>query len=231
MSKVSSTFNNSFPPGCQKASVPILQLQILCSLLIDGCDLQIKGLSQLSKTIAQIVMYKYRKMTGHSSSVTSLCRHVKERETPVPVYVGLKLYASLHRKTVIQCFFSLGLSISYDRCLSICNNISLNMLKKCNLEDVFVASHLTLETFTIIAKDNIDLNAISTKVKKHFHGISMTTMQFPSNENQGVKQNVVYDLSLPDNNKKLALPEDYEIISEPPYQKKCHFLNQCVQST
>ena len=37
MPKISNTFNNSFPPDCQKASVPI-QLQILCSLLIDGCD-------------------------------------------------------------------------------------------------------------------------------------------------------------------------------------------------
>ena len=65
------------------------------------------------------------------------------------------------------------------------------MLKKCDLEGVFVASHLTRETITIIAKDNIDLNPISTKVKKHFHGICMTTMQFPLKENQGVKQNVI----------------------------------------
>ena len=76
MSKVSNTFNNYFPADYQKASVPI-QLQILCSLLTDGCDLQIKGLTQSSKTIAQLVT--------HSPSVTSLRRPVKERETPVPV--------------------------------------------------------------------------------------------------------------------------------------------------
>ena len=61
------------------------------------------------------------------------------------------------------------------------------MLKKYDLKGVFVASHLNFETFTIIAKDNIDLNAISIKVKKHFHGICVTTMQFPLKENQGVK--------------------------------------------
>ena len=164
-----------------------IQFQVLCSLLTDGCDPQIKVFIQSSKTIAQLVMYQYRKMTGHSSSVTSLRRHVKERETPAPVYVGLKMYASLRTKTVIQRFFSLGLSISYDRCLSICNNISLNMLKKYELEGVFVAGHLTIETFTIISKDNIDPNAILTKVKKHVHGISMTIMQLPLKENQGMK--------------------------------------------
>ena len=93
------------------------------------------------------------------------------------------------------------------------------MLKKYDLEGVFVANHLNLEAFTIIAKDKIDLNAVSTKVKKHFHGISMTIMQFPSKENQGVKQNVIYELNLLRNSKKIALPEDYEIISEPLYRK------------
>ena len=122
-------------------------------------------------------------------------------------------YTSLRAKTFIQRFFSLGLPLSYDRCLSICNNIGLNILKKYDLELVFVASHLIHETFAIIAKDNIDLNAI------YFSGISMTTMQFPSKENQGVKQNVICDLSLLDNSKKLALPVDYEIISELPYRK------------
>ena len=96
-------------------------------------------------------------------------------------------------------------------------------MKKYKLEGVFVASYLTIETFTIIAKDNVDLNAISTKVKKHFHGITMTFMQSPSKENQGVKQNVTHDLSLLDNSKKLALPEDNEFISEPPYRKNTPF--------
>ena len=45
------------------------------------------------------------------------------------------------------------------------------MLKKYDLEGVFVASHLTLEKFTIIAKDKTDLKARSTKAKKDFYGI------------------------------------------------------------
>ena len=97
--------------------------------------------------------------------------------------------------------------------------MSLNLQqyqKKCDLEAVFVVTHLSVETFTIITKDNIGLNTISTKVKKRFHGISMKTMQVPSKENQGVKQNVIYSLRLLDNNKKLAVLEDHEIIRDPP---------------
>ena len=105
------------------------------------------------------------------------------------------------------------------------------MLKKYKLEVVFVASHLSIETFTSTAEDNVDLISISTKVKKHFHGISMTIMQFPSSENQCVKQNIIYDLSLLDNSKKLALPEDCEFMSEPPYRKNAPLSYQCVEST
>ena len=140
---------------------------------------------------------------------------LRREKTPATVYVGLKLYASLCTKTVFWRFFFLVLSISYDRCLSICNNINLNMLKKCDLKGVFVASHLTLEKFTIIARDNIDLNARSAKVKTHFHGIS----SFNRRKIRVWNKNVLYDLSFLDNSKKLTLPEDYEIISEPPYRK------------
>ena len=106
-------------------------------------------------------------MTGHSSSVISLSRHVKERETPVLVYVGLNLYASLRTKTVIQHLFSLGLSIPYDRCLSICNNISLNMLKNMNLNLHLLLAILPLKHLPLLQR--IILTSMLYKVKKHFH--------------------------------------------------------------
>ena len=120
-----------------------------------------------------------------------------ERNTCISLYWFKIACISSHKNCYSAFLFScLELSISYDSCLSICSNI------RYGIEGAFLASRLTLETFTIIAKDNIDLNAISTKVKKHFHGISITSMQFPSKEKQAVKQNVIYDLSLIDNSQK-----------------------------
>ena len=83
-----------------------------------AATLSFRGLvNQPSKTVSQLIMYQYRKMTGNSTNVTSLRRHPKDRETPIThIYVGLKLYAALRTKTVIQRLFSFGLSISYDRC-------------------------------------------------------------------------------------------------------------------
>ena len=80
---------------------------------------------------------------------------------------------------------------------------------------------MTIGTFTIIAKDNIDLNSRSTKVKQHFHGVSMTTMQFPTADNPGIEQHVLYDLSLKmDCYHKLELQNDYAVIQELPWKKK-----------
>ena len=45
-------------------------------------------------------------------------RHYKrERETPVTIYVGLKLYSTVRFKTIIGHLFHLGILISYDRVL------------------------------------------------------------------------------------------------------------------
>ena len=121
MAKVENEFSYSFPAECQEKSVPI-QLQTLCSLLIDGSDPQVVGFSQASLSVAQLIMYQYRK-TIPSKELSVNRRHCKERETPVAIYTGLKLYSCLRAKTVIQKLFFLGICISYERCLEICDHI------------------------------------------------------------------------------------------------------------
>ena len=105
---------------------------------------------------------------------------MKARETPVPIYIGIKLYATARSRTLIDKLFHRGICISYARVLDICDSISSLMLEKYEKEKVFVPQMLKLNVFTIIAKDNIDFNAKSTKVSRHFHGTSMTLMQFLS---------------------------------------------------
>ena len=61
-------------------------------------------------------------------------------------------------------------------------------MKKYERDGVFVASSFDFNVFTIIAKDNIDLNTRSTKVKHQIHGFTMTAMQFPDDEYDGIEQ-------------------------------------------
>ena len=58
---------------------------------------------------------------------------------------------------------------------------------------VFVGSNLKHNLFSIIETDNIDLNALSSKVKDHFQGSSLAQIQFPSTTNLGFNQEILYD--------------------------------------
>ena len=127
------------------------------------------------------------------------------------------MYATVRSKTLINRLFHLGICVSYERCLYICNVMAPSLLEDYNQDKVFIANTLKLKLFTIIAKDNIDLNASSTKVKQHFHGISMTTMQFPSKSNPGVVQETLYNFGAIPSNKKLKLPDEYICLKEIPY--------------
>ena len=139
-------------------------------------------------------------------------RHIKIRETPVPIYIGLTLM-TMRAKTVIQRLFSLGICISYQRRLQILNNIASMLLNKFDLEKVLVGNS-RLNQFTIIAKDNID-NAKSTKVEFHYH--SFMLMQFLTELFIGESQETLYDLSKQPTS-KLQLPESYSNFKELPFK-------------
>ena len=124
---------------------------------------------------------------GRKSIGTQVQYEEGTRETPLPIYVGLKLYATVRSKTLIDRLFNLGICVSYERCLEICNDMAISLLEKYNQNKVFIASTLKLKLFTIIAKDNIDLIASSTKIKQHFqydnHAISSSNKprNYPGN--------------------------------------------------
>ena len=44
--------------------------------------------------------------------------------------------------------------------------------------------------FSIIAKDNVDLNSSSNTAAGHYHGTSMTVLQFPLSTGQRKIQNI-----------------------------------------
>ena len=110
---------------------------------------------------------------------------MKERETPAIIYSTLKLYGTIRSKTLINHFFSLGLCLSYDRVLEITEELSDIQIKHYMNTNVFAPSPLKKNLFTVLAKDNIDFNATYSTAVQHFHGTSMTAMQFFSEENLG----------------------------------------------
>ena len=101
--------------------------------------------------------------------------------------------------------------------LNTCNNIAVSMLEKFDNDGIFTGNSRK-NLFTIIAKDNIDVNSKSTKVGQHYHLISMAIMQFLSNENYNGLQQTLYDLSKK-SSRRLELLERYTNFKQLPFKK------------
>ena len=130
MSEVTNSFQGTFPVNCQQESILFPHLN-LCSLLIDGTDPTPTNVSQAALSVSQLIMFSYKKQSKivqTNETLSANRRHLKKRETPFLFYVALKLM-TMTAKTIIQKLFLLGICISYDRCLDICNNIAVSMVK------------------------------------------------------------------------------------------------------
>ena len=180
MTSVQNQFENSFSANCQASSI-LIELLSLISMLIDGVNIDNEIFSQSALTSAQQIMFNFR--INKDKNVNSIRRHLKHKETPISIYITLKLYVLVRSKTLIERLHSLGICISYDRLLDITKDISETMLSQYERDGVFLPSVLKKDIFTMIAKDNVDFNAKSSTASKHFHGTSMSVLQFPSFEN------------------------------------------------
>ena len=98
MSTVQNRFKGTFSDDSQQNSIPI-RLLSLCSMLIDGFNPKDTGFSQPALTVSQLIMHVYKKKINRNPS-TIRRRHSKIRETPLSIYVGLKLYATVRSKTL-----------------------------------------------------------------------------------------------------------------------------------
>ena len=151
MSEVTNSFQGNLPVNRQQESIPFPLLS-LCSLLIDGADPTPTNVSQAALSVSQLIMFSYKKESKIvQTNETSLAnrRHLKKRETTLPLYVGLKLL-TMRAKTIIQKLFLLGICISCARCLDICNNIAVSMLEIFDNDGVFTRNS-GKNLFTIIA--------------------------------------------------------------------------------
>ena len=193
MSKVRNTFNTHFGDNSQISSVPI-ELLTLISVLIDGVDISNKTFSQSAVTCSQQIMYNFQK-NKRKKSVQST-RHFKYRETPAVTYVSVKIFSILRSKTLIEHFFMLGICIPYSRILDITKNIADCILQQYERDKVFLPEMLRELLFTIIAKDNVDLNSSSNTAAGHHHGTSMTALQFPLSTRPGKIRNIEYELTV-----------------------------------
>ena len=118
MLELRAMFTGSFDQDCQQKSVP-KSLLALVDMIHNGpniADHNSPNMSQATLSIAQLLQYNtFARRRPGSNAIY----HMKGRETPLPIYMGLTLHAKTRKRDLVDTLFSLGLSISYDRVLEI----------------------------------------------------------------------------------------------------------------
>ena len=206
----------SFNKDSQADSVPIA-LMTLMSMLVDGTTTENNVLSQGALTSAQ-VMYNFRKKSVKTK--TGNRRHPKSRETPLVKCNSLKLYSKTRSKTAIDDLHAPGLGISYQRVLDITKNLYHSQRRQYERDGVLVPCVMRKNVFTILAKDNIDLNARSTDAKSHYHGTSLSGLQYPNQENpESILLRTFEDLPTVFKNHKSDISAPFCTVNLPSYME------------
>ena len=212
-------FSGSFERNCQENSVPN-SLKTLVDMVLLGPSIENQSKNveqktrQTSLTVSQLIYFnsiRHRKAAGEQS------RHNIDRETPLPLYIGLKLYASTRKKDLVDIMFELGMCISYDRVLQLATDLGNGVCERFEAENVVCPVNLKQGLFTAGALDNCDHNPSSTTAQDSFHGTSVSLFQFPTNEVPGDDRGIVaIDANSPREGRKKILPLLESYTNVPP---------------
>ena len=220
MFKVKMGFNGPFDARCQEESVPV-SLLALVSMVLNGPNIESQSScstgSQHALTLSQLLLYNSSKR--HRNEPTDSFRHNQERETPVPIYIGMMVHSKTRKRELVDILFSLGLSISYDRVLSISTELGNKVCYHYQHENVVCPPTLKGNIFTTAAVDNIDHNTTSISACDSFHGTGISLFQHPDDNHIGFERE---SISVPDDShstNKLYLPESYTTVPPVPVCK------------
>ena len=78
-------------------------------------DVNAKARIKVACTISQLICSNASKQDSQALSLYQR----KERETPFPLYIALKLHANSRQKAAIATFHALGISVSYGRVINV----------------------------------------------------------------------------------------------------------------
>ena len=178
ISKLENSFDGHFDGSSQISSVPKIFL-LLIMLLIDGCASMTP--SQEALSVAQLITYHAKiNQKGHKKQ-----RHKKFQETPLMIYTGLKVFFLTRSRKLIDGFFKIGLSVSYDRVLEVTKIMYQNLHQAYTTHGCFFPRILKKKLFSVWLKDNVDVNPKANFAKSSYHGTSSSMIQFVTKEEKG----------------------------------------------
>ncbi len=109
-----------------------------------------KDLKCAVTSIAQVLVFNSAQRSRKNSITV---RHSPDRETRLPLHLGLLLYSRTRKRDLIDTLFEMGLSVSYDRVLQLSTdigNVVIDQFEEDGCPAVLKGGLFTTTTSTII---------------------------------------------------------------------------------
>jgi hypothetical protein len=192
MMMIEHSFDGSFDQDCPHNSVP-KSLLSLVNMILYGPNIKTQAsnanATQAGLSIAQLLQYNSysrRRKGPHQHK-----RHSRKRETPLPIYLGLSVHAKTRSRELVDNLYDLGLSVSYDRVMSISTDLGNGVCRRFEEEKLVCPTNLRKRLFTTAAIDSIDHNPSSTTASDSFHGTGISLFQHVSTDCPGIDREIV----------------------------------------
>ncbi|CAG9762637.1 unnamed protein product [Ceutorhynchus assimilis] len=183
--------------------------------------------SKPAVTICQLIMFNMLQALPKGNII----RHKKKLEPPLPIYLGLSIYARSRNKQQIDELHNLGISISSNRVMEITAQFSHVVVGRAEEEGVVCPSSLKKGLFTVAAIDNIDHNPSSTTSAGSFHGTGIFVFQLPFKEEEATIRN--FQISFEDvaNNLRSVpnLPDSFAVVPDYIFHNKQPAPSSCSE--
>ena len=183
-----TSFTGMFKNNCQKNSVPQC-LYSLVNMILHGPNIQNQTENKSTQaTLTNSQLLKFNSCFSNQSGSSDQDRHNRCRETLLPIYLGHSIHAQTRKRELVDDFFKLGLSVSYDTVLSISTDIGNTICRKFPEENLVCPAKLGKGIFTTSAVYNIDHNPSSNTARQPFHGTGISLFWNMSQEYPGLEK-------------------------------------------
>ena len=160
--------------------------------------------AQTSLSISQLMLFNATKRRRDNGTTGASYYHSRDREPPLPIYLGLMTHAETRKRTLVDKLYNLGLSISYDRVLELSTDMGNSVCAHFESEGVICPPKLLKGVFTTTAVDNIDHSPSSVTAQGAFHGTGISLFQHPTFYAPGGEREMVGIDNQPSKTKRLA---------------------------
>ena len=201
-------FMGSFSSKCLSESVPNSLLTLLQVLLEGTSSIQnmedhetASARIRVACTLSQLLISNAAKQATNAHNLYQM----HDKETPVPLYIGLKLHSHDRLKNVIREFHQLGVTLSYDRIMEIRRKFAQAVSKRFKDEGVVVPTNCKRNVFSTATTDNIDVSG-----RTEMHGTSITLIGHVSKGNMGIDPPTL-TLDVPEDT-LIELPDEFAVV-------------------